>query len=99
MRLQIKRSFAMFTVSRFAKSSALVLLAATLTTAAHAGGHGGSTGSSGASGPAHSSNARVVSGLGNQTVSKGSTAHGHGPWTGAWSKVNHLPTAPQGAAK
>lgn len=93
----------MFTVSRFAKSSALVLLAATLTTAAYAGGgHGGSTGSSGASGPVHSSavqsNARVVSGQGNQTVSKGPVAHGHGCCR-LWRKVVHLPTAPQGAAK
>ncbi len=46
----------MFTVSRLAKSTSLVLLAATLTTAAYAGGggHGGSAGSRAASGPVHS---------------------------------------------
>lgn len=95
----------MFTVSRLAKSSSLVLLAATLTTAAYAGGggHGGSTGSSGASGPVHSStvqsNARIVSGQGNQTLSNKPVAHGYGTNNRAWSKVTHLPTAPQGAAK
>ena len=56
----------MFTVSRLAKSTSLVLLAATLTTAAYArGGGGGHSGSNGSSGPAfhsapvHSSTAIV----------------------------------------
>jgi hypothetical protein len=73
----------MFTVSRLAKSSLLVLLTATLTTAAYArgGGHGGSNGSSNASGPVHAnpiqSDARLVSGLGGPALSKGPVAH---PW-------------------
>jgi hypothetical protein len=104
MRFQIsERNLAMFTVSRLAKSSLLVLLTATLTTAAYAGGgHSGSKASSGATGPVHGSpvqsNARIVSGQGNQTVSKGPVAHGFGNHT-AWSKVIHLPTAPAGANK
>ena len=73
----------MFTVSRLAKSSLLVLLTATLTTAAYAGGggHGGSKGSSGATGPVHAnpvpSDARLVSGHDGPTLSKGPVAH---PW-------------------
>jgi hypothetical protein len=83
MRFQInERSLAMFTVSRLGKSSLLVLLTATLTTAAYAGGgHSGSKASSGATGPVHAnsvqSNARLVSGNGSPPMSKGPVAH---PW-------------------
>ncbi len=67
---------AMFTVSRFAKSSLLVLLAAALTTAAYArgGGHSGSNGST-SSGVRVQFDARLVAGNGNQTLPKGSVAH------------------------
>lgn len=65
----------MFTVSRLAKSTSLVLLAATLTTAAYAGGGGGGhSGSNGSTGPAvHSapvhSSAAIVSRHGDKTLS------------------------------
>jgi hypothetical protein len=78
----------MFTVSRLAKSSLLVLLAATLTTAAYAreggGGGGGHNGSNGPSGPSiqvHGSpvqsDARIVSGNGGPIWSKDPVAHGY----------------------
>lgn len=94
----------MFTVSRIAKSSLLVLLTVALTTSAYArgGGHSGSNGSTGSSLPVHGSavqtNARIVAGHGNQTLSKGSVAHGFGHHT-LGSEVVHPPVAPQGAAK
>lgn len=96
----------MFTVSRLAKSSLLVLLTATLTTAAYArdGGHSGSNGSTGSSVPVHSSavqtNARIVAGHGNKTLSKG-PAYWCGPHHHNCTNTNvvHIPTAPQGAAK
>jgi hypothetical protein len=90
----------MFTVSRFAKTSLLVLLTATLTTATYArgGGPAGSNGSSGSHMTVHS-DARVVGGSGNQTVSNGAVPHhGYCP-TCDWHKVIHLPVPPQGAAK
>lgn len=91
----------MFTISRLAKSTVLVLLTATLTTAAYArggGGHAGSNASTGSHVTVHS-DARVTAGSGNQTVTKGASAHhGYCP-TCAWHKVVHIPTAPQGAAK
>jgi hypothetical protein len=79
----------MFTVSRLVKSSLLVLLAATLTTAAYAregggggGGGGGHNGSNGPSGPSvqvHGSpvqsDARIVSGNGSPPLSKEPVAH------------------------
>ena len=75
----------MFTVSRLAtsslaKSTLLVLLTATLTNAAYAGGgHGGSNGSTGPGAPAHGSavqsDARIVSGNGSPPLSKGTVAH------------------------
>lgn len=80
----------MFTVSHFAKTSLLVLLAATLTTVAYGrgGGHSGSNGSTGASAPVHSSaaqsNARIGPAGGRPVVSKGK-AYGclhHGPGCG-----------------
>jgi hypothetical protein len=95
-----ERNLVMFTVSRFAKTSLLVLLTATLTTAAYArgGGPAGSNGSTGSHVTVHS-DARVVTGLGNQTVSKGAVApHGYCP-TCAWHRVIHRPVPPQGAAK
>ena len=66
----------MFNISRFATSSLLVLLSATLTTAAYArgGGHSGSNGPAGFSAPVHS-DAHVFTGLGNKTLSNGATAH------------------------
>ena len=71
----------MFTVLRLAKSTLLILLAATLTTAANArgGGHSnsngsnGSNGSQGASRPVHSSTA-VVSKQGGKTLANRSMA-------------------------
>ena len=89
----------MFTFSRLAKSSLLVLLTATLTTAAYAGGgHSGSNGSTGSRAPVHS-DARVVVGHGNQTLSKPAVApHGFGVHP-LWTKVIHQPVAPQGQAK
>jgi hypothetical protein len=80
----------MFTVSRLAKSSLLVLLAATLTTAAYAreggggGGGGGHNGSNGPSGPSMQihvspvlSNARIDPGNGGPIWSKDPVAHGY----------------------
>jgi len=90
----------MTTVSRFAKSSLLVLLTATLTTAAYArgGGHGGSNGSSASHMQVHS-DARAAAGSGNQITPNGASAHhGYCP-TCAWHKVVHIPTAPQGATQ
>jgi hypothetical protein len=81
MRVQIsERNLAMFTVSRLAKSSLLVLLTATLTTAAYAGGgHSGSNGSNGSHGfkgasqPVHASTVIVPKHNG-KTSAKGSVA-------------------------
>ena len=89
----------MFTASRFIKSSLIILLTATCATAAYArgGGHGGSMGSSAHTGQVHS-DARTVAGNGNQTVPKGSVAHGFGVHP-LWNRVVHIPTAPQGAAQ
>jgi hypothetical protein len=69
----------MSTISRFAKTSLLVLLAATLTTAAYArgGGHSGSNGPT-----AVQSNAHIGSAGGNPVGSKGK-AHGCGSAPGA----------------
>lgn len=64
----------MFTTSRFATSSFLVLIAATLTTAAYAG-HSGSNGSSGFSAPVHSDARILITGSGNKILSKGAAAH------------------------
>lgn len=97
----------MFTVSRFAKTSMLVLLTATLTTAAYARG-GGHSGSNGSMGPAvhssavHSSTA-IVSKHGGKTLPNGSVAGGC-PWSPHHGchhhyLVDHPPVAPQGAAK
>jgi hypothetical protein len=102
MRFQInERNLAMFTVSRLAKSSLLVLLTATLTTAAYArGGHSGSNGSTGPSAPVQT-NARIVAGHGNKTLSKGAVAHWCGPHHHycTHTYIVHPPVAPPGAAK
>ena len=97
----------MFTISRFAKSSLLILLIATLTTTAYArsSGHSGSNGSTGSSVPIHGSavqtNARIVAGHGNKTLSKGAVAHWCGPHHHycMHTYIVHPPVAPQGAAK
>jgi hypothetical protein len=82
IRFQInERNLAMFTVWQFAKSSLLVVLTVTLTTAAYArgGGHSssngsnGSNGSKGASQPVYSSTA-IVSKQGGKTLPNGSVA-------------------------
>lgn len=97
----------MLTISRLAKSSILVLLATTLTTAAYArgGGHGGSNGSMDTRVPTHASSvqpsARIVAGHGSKTLSKG-PAYWCGPHHHNCVNTNniaHIPTAPQGAAK
>jgi len=96
----------MITVSRFARSSLLVLLTATLTTAAYArgGGHSGSNGSMDTRVPTHGSsvqsNARIVAGHGSKTLSKG-PAYWCGPHHHNCINppVVRIPTAPQGAAK
>ncbi len=64
----------MFTTSRFARSSFLVLLTTTLTTAAYAG-HSGSNGSSHFSAPVHSDARILITGSGNKILSKGAAAH------------------------
>lgn len=92
----------MFTVSRLAKTSLLVLLTATLTTASYArgGGHSGSNGSSVSHMQVHS-DARVVAGHGGKTLSKG-PAYWCGPHHHNCvntQPVVHIPTAPQGAAQ
>ena len=90
----------MFTASRLAKTSLLVLLTATLTTAAYArgGGHGGSNGSTVSHMQVHS-DARAAAGSGNQPTPRGAAGHhGYCP-TCVWHKVVHIPTAPQGAAQ
>jgi hypothetical protein len=97
----------MFTVSRLAKTSSLVLLTATLTTAAyaHGGGHGSSNGSMGSRVPTHASSAqpsaRIATGHGSKTLSKG-PAYWCGPHHHNCVNplpVVHIPTAPQGAAQ
>lgn len=91
----------MLTVSRFAKSSLIVLVTATLTTAAYArgGGHAGANGSSGSHIQVHS-DARIVAGHGSKTPSKG-PAYWCGPHHHNCINppVVHIPTAPQGAAQ
>ena len=66
----------MLTISRFAGSSLLILLTATLSPAAHArgGGHSGLNGSAGFSTSVHS-DAHVFTGHGNQTLSSGVAAY------------------------
>lgn len=88
----------MLTVSRIARSSLLVLLTATLTTAAYARG-GGHSGSNGSHMQVHS-DARIVAGHGSKTLSKG-PAYWCGPHHHNCINppVVHIPTAPQGAAK
>jgi hypothetical protein len=103
MRFQInERNLAMFTVSRLAKSSLLILLTTTLVTAAYArgSGHSGSNGSTGSSKPVHS-DARIVAGHGNKTLSKGAVADWCGPHHHFCTHkyIVHPPVAPQGAAK
>jgi hypothetical protein len=107
MRVHInERNLAMFTASRLAKSSLLILLTATLTTAAYArgSGHSGSNGSTGPSAPVHGSavqtNARIVAGNGNKTLPKGA-AYWCGPHHHNCTNtyIVHPPVAPQGAAK
>ena len=97
----------MFTVSRLAKTSLLVLLTATVTTAAyaHGGSHGGSNGSMSTREPTHTNapqpSARIVAGHGGKTVSKG-PAYWCGPHHHTCVNtmpVVHIPTAPQGAAQ
>ena len=97
----------MFSVSRFAKTAALVVLTATLTTAAYArsSGHSGSNSSMGTHVPTHTGSvqpsARIVAGHGSKKLSKG-PAYWCGPHHHNCVNTNsvaHIPTAPQGAAK
>ena len=93
----------MITVSHFAKSGLIILLTATLTTAAYARG-GGHNGTMDTRVPSHGSSAqpsaRIVAGHGSKTLSKG-PAYWCGPHhhNCVNPPVVHIPTAPQGAAK